>query len=60
MRHLERCATASSQGRTRALVVTMPDTHANAVVMTQALTFSDFGAPVTVTAPPADQTSTSP
>jgi hypothetical protein len=28
----------------------------NVEVMTQALTFSGFGAPVTVTPPPADQT----
>jgi hypothetical protein len=45
------------QGRARALVLTMRLTSAvNVFVMTQVLTFSDFGAPVTVTPPPADQT----
>jgi hypothetical protein len=45
------------QGRARALVLTIRLTNAvNVFVTTQALTFSDFGAPVTVTPPPADQT----
>lgn len=49
--------TVDRQGRTRALVLTMRDPPGSRVmVMTQALTFSDFGAPVTVTPPPADQT----
>jgi hypothetical protein len=44
------------QGRARALVLTTRLTGAdNVFVMTQVLTFSDFGAPVTVTPPPADQ-----
>lgn len=45
------------QGQARALVLTIRLTSAiNVFVMTQDLTFSDFGAPVTVTPPPADQT----
>ena len=56
--------TVDRQGRARALVLTMRFTGAPgifpgalaALVTTQALTFSDFGAPVTVTPPPADQT----
>jgi hypothetical protein len=48
------------QGRARALVVTMrmpaPGGSNSELVGTQAMTFSDFGAPVTVTPPPADQT----
>ena len=45
------------QGQARALILTIRQTSAVRVfVMTQALTFSDFGAPVTVTQPPADQT----
>jgi len=49
--------TVDRQGRTRALVLTqrMPGPP-SIFVMTQVLTFSDFGAPVTVTPPPADQT----
>ena len=49
--------TVDRQGRTRALVLTqrMPG-GAKVVVMTQSLTFSDFGAPVSVAPPPADQT----
>lgn len=49
--------TVDQQGRARALVLTIRSTSAiNVFVMTQVLTFSDFGAPVTVTPPPADQT----
>ena len=49
--------TVDQQGRARALVLTIRMTGAiNVLVMMQALTFSDFGAPVTVTPPPADQT----
>jgi hypothetical protein len=49
------------QGRARALVLTIRLTGAiNVFVMTQALTFSDFGVPVTVTPPPADQTFSGP
>lgn len=49
------------QGRARALVLTIRLTGAiNVLVMTQVLTFSDFGAPVTVTPPPADQTFSGP
>jgi hypothetical protein len=48
------------QGRARALILTMRLTATGVrdrvYVTTQALTFSDFGAPVIVTAPPADQT----
>jgi hypothetical protein len=45
------------QGRARALDLTFRLTSAvNVFVTTQALTFSDFGTPVTVTPPPADQT----
>jgi hypothetical protein len=46
------------QGRTRALVMVKRDTSTsgNVFVLTQVLTFSDFGARVTVTPPPADQT----
>lgn len=52
--------TVDRQGRTRALAVTTREPGANELVMTQVLTFSDFGAPVTVTPPPADQTSSAP
>jgi hypothetical protein len=52
--------TVDQQGRTRALVLTTRGLGANALVMTQVLTFSDFGAPLTVTPPPADHTSPSP
>ena len=56
--------TVDRQGRARALVLTMRFTGAPgifpgalaALVTTRALTFSDFGAPVTVTPPPPDQT----
>lgn len=49
--------TVDRQGQTRALVLTIRSPSAvNVLVMTQVLTFSDFGAPVTVTPPPADQT----
>jgi hypothetical protein len=47
------------QGRARALVLTIQTTGAVTKVVfvwTQALTFSDFGAPVQVTPPPTDQT----
>ena len=46
------------QGRARSLVLTIRLGHEPALVFvqTQALTFSDFGARVTVTPPPADQT----
>lgn len=45
------------QGRARAFVLTTRSTsHSNVFVTTQTLTFSAFGAPVTVTPPPADQT----
>jgi hypothetical protein len=45
------------QGLARALVLTIRLTSAtNVFVTTQVLTFSGFGAPVTVTPPPADQT----
>jgi hypothetical protein len=47
------------QGRARALILTIRLTATGVkrvFVMTQALTFSAFGAPVTVTPPPADQT----
>jgi hypothetical protein len=53
--------TVDRQGRARALVLTTRLTSAASVlVMTQVLTFSDFGAPVTVTPPPADQTYSGP
>lgn len=53
--------TVDQQGRARALVLTIRLTSAiNVLVMTQALTFSDFGTPVTVTPPPADQTFSGP
>ncbi len=55
--NLSGTVTVDQQGRTRALVLTTREPGAGALVMTQALTFSDFGAPVTVTPPPADQTS---
>jgi hypothetical protein len=54
---LSGAVTVDRQGRTRALVQTMRDPGSRVMVMTQALTVSDFGAPVTVTPPPADQTS---
>lgn len=45
------------QGRARSLVVTTRSTsEVNVFVVTQVLTFSDFGERVTVTPPPADQT----
>ncbi len=53
--------TVDQQGRARALVLTTRFTSAADVfVMTQALTSSEFGAPVTVTPPPADQTFSGP
>jgi hypothetical protein len=53
--------TVDRKGRTRALVLTERDPGAvNVLVQTQALTFSRFGAPVTVTPPPADQTYSEP
>jgi len=56
--------TVDRQGRARALDLTMRSTGAPgifphalaALVTTQVLTFSDFGTPVTVTPPPANQT----
>lgn len=49
------------QGRARALVLTDRETSSvNVFVMTWTLTFSGFGAPVTVTPPPADQTFSGP
>ena len=49
------------QGRARVLVLAIRLTSAiNVFVTTQVLTFSDFGAPVTVTPPPADQTFSGP
>lgn len=49
--------TVDQQGRARALTLTTRTTSSSDIVTvdTQALTFSDFGAPVTVTRPPADQ-----
>jgi hypothetical protein len=45
------------QGRARAVVLTTRFTNPlNMTVIPEVLTFSDFGAPVTVTPPPADQT----
>jgi hypothetical protein len=53
--------TVDQQGRARALVLTIRLTGAiNVFVTTQVLTFSGFGAPVTVTPPPADQTFSGP
>jgi hypothetical protein len=53
--------TVDRQGRARALVLTTRSASAASVlVMTQALTFSDFGAPVAVTPPPPDQTYSGP
>jgi hypothetical protein len=49
------------QGQARVLVFTSrTGSSSNALVTTQVLTFSDWGAPVTVTAPPADQTTFGP
>jgi hypothetical protein len=49
--------TVDQQGRVRALTGTLRDTSLGLTsVLTQTMTFSDFGAPVTVTPPPADQT----
>jgi hypothetical protein len=49
--------TVDRHGRTRALVLTQRTPGAGHVLVeTQVLTFSGFGAPVTVTPPPADQT----
>jgi hypothetical protein len=49
--------TVDQQGRVRAMTGTIRDTLASrTVVIEQILTFSDFGVPVTVTPPPADQT----
>jgi hypothetical protein len=44
------------QGRARALALTMRSGAIVHDVTTRVVTFSDFGAPVTVTPPPADQT----
>jgi hypothetical protein len=48
--------TVDQQGQTRAFVATYRSSTNGALVMTQVCTFSDYGAPVTVTPPPADQT----
>jgi hypothetical protein len=49
--------TVDKQGRVRAMTGTLRDTvKSRTVVVEQILTFSDFGVPVTVTPPPADQT----
>jgi hypothetical protein len=49
--------TVDQQGRVRAMTGTIRDTVASGtVVQDQILTFSDFGAPVTVTPPPPSQT----
>ncbi len=48
--------TVDQQGRARALAQTIRTPNAvHPFVLTQVMTFSDFGAPVTVTPPPADQ-----
>jgi hypothetical protein len=49
--------TVDKQGRARALILASRQTTAGNIVtvITETLTFSDFGIPVTVTAPPADQ-----
>jgi hypothetical protein len=49
--------TVDQQGRARALILTSRQTTSSNIVTvtTDTLTFSDFGAPVTVTPPPADQ-----
>ena len=52
--------TVDQQGRVRGVVLTTREPGAGALVMTQALTFSDFGARVAVTPPPADQTTVFP
>jgi hypothetical protein len=53
--------TVDRQGRARALVLTTRfPSDPRTLVMTNSLTFSDFGAPVTVTPPPADQTFSGP
>ncbi|HXP56953.1 MAG TPA: hypothetical protein VN847_18435 [Streptosporangiaceae bacterium] len=52
--------TVDQHGQTRVFVVTFRNPSNNVLVMTQVFTFSDYGAPVTVTAPPADQTSPMP
>jgi hypothetical protein len=53
--------TVDRRGRTRALVLTIRMPSAvNVAVLRQVLTFSGFGAPVTVTPPPADQTYSGP
>lgn len=54
--------TVDRQGRTRALVLTIrfPGAVLGVLIQTQVLTFSDFGAPVTVTPPPANQTYSEP
>jgi hypothetical protein len=49
--------TVDQHGRLRAMTGTIRDTApSRTVVLEQTLTFSDFGAPVTVTPPPPDQT----
>jgi hypothetical protein len=49
--------TVDQQGRVRAMTGTLRDTvKSRTVVVEQILAFSDFGVPVTVTPPPADQT----
>lgn len=49
--------TVDQHGRVRAMTGTLRDTvKSRTVVVEQILTFSDFGVPVTVTPPPADQT----
>ncbi len=47
--------TVDQQGRSRALVVTTRLRSGYRLIATEALTFSDLGAPVTVTPPPTDQ-----
>jgi hypothetical protein len=48
--------TVDQQGQARVLDVAFTDPGAKTPFVTQVLTFSDFGAPVTITPPPPDQT----
>ena len=58
---LSGAVSVDQQGQARALVLTIRLTSATSVfVTTQVLTFSAFGAPVTVAPPPADQTFSGP
>jgi hypothetical protein len=54
--HMSGTVDVDQQGRTRSVSLVLTMGPHGWFVMTQVLTFSDFGTRVTVTPPPADQT----